>query len=171
MVEIACPSDCVFLSEGQRYQVEQKYSRLSREWDPLRQREIVALSRRFGDLFQSFENYVAKNRRVLQDDRRLLDALNSVEKSLQTEQKGIIYRPPAADLGVEAIAREIQEMIEKRRTQAEAGLERLTSGDALAILGVLKDDIAFHMRSGTRYLDFVARAHPEQRDASRLILP
>jgi hypothetical protein len=170
-VEIPCPADCVFLSEGQRYQVEQKYARLARGWDALRQQEVVTLSRRFGDFFQTFESYVARNRRTLENDGRLLEALGSVEKSLQTEQKGIIYRPLAADLGVETTAREIQEMIEKRRSQAEPGTSHLTTGDALAVIRVLKEDVAFHIQSGTRYLDFVARAHPEQREVSRLILP
>ena len=171
VVEIDCPEGCAYLAEGVRYQIEQKYSRLSREWDERRRHEVVALSRKFGDLFQAIEQYVAENRRVLETDARLLQVLDLIEQSLQTEIKGIIYRPVAENLVAEAAAREIQSLLEARRTEVDASRPHLNSSEALSMIGILKDDVAFHIRSGTRYLDFVARSHPERKHSSRLILP
>ena len=171
VIEVDCPADCVYLSEGQRYQVEQKYVRLSREWDDQRRQEVVRLSRKFGDIFDAIERYAAHNRRALETDERFLEALDLIEKSLETEMKGIIFRPSAGSLVAEGAAKEIEAILEGRRSQVDVSKPHLASGEALSIVRIVKDDVSFHIRSGTRYLDFVARARPERPQTSRLILP
>ncbi|MBI4456141.1 MAG: hypothetical protein HY644_09605 [Acidobacteria bacterium] len=171
MVEIDCPPDCVYLSEGLRYQVEQKYARLSRAWNEHQRQEIARLSDKFGDLVHSIESYLARNRRALGSDGHVLEALELIEKSLETELKGIIYRPSASSLIAETAAKEIETILEKRRSQPDLTLPRLSNSEALSIIRILKEDVSYHIRSGTRYLDFVARSHPERREPSRLILP
>ncbi|MBI2820817.1 MAG: hypothetical protein HYX74_01205 [Acidobacteria bacterium] len=171
VVEIDCPPGCVYLSEGVRYQVEHKYARLAREWDEGRREEAARLSRKFGDLFNSFESYVAQNRRALETDQRLLEALELIEKEIQTEIKGIIYRPTATSLVVETAAQEIQRLLDQQRSQIDVSRPHLSSSEALSIIRILKEDVAFHQRSGTRYLDFVARSRPQEKPSSGLILP
>jgi hypothetical protein len=171
IVEIDCPADCVYLSEGQRYQVQQKYARLFRNWDEFQKREVVRLSRDFGDIFRAIESYFAQNRRSLGSDQNLLEALGVIEKSLQTESKGIIYRPAASSLAAETAAKEIEKILEARRNRANITVSHLTSSDAAAIIRVLKEDVSFHIRSGSSYLDFVTRSHPDQKESPRVIVP
>ncbi len=171
VVEIDCPADCLYLSEGQRYQVQQKYARLFRDWDEYQKQDVVRLSQDFGDVFRAMESYFAQNRRSLGSDQKLLEALEVIEKSLQTESKGIIYRPAASSLPAEMAAKEIEKILEARRNRADVTIPHLNSSDAATIIRILKDDVSFHIRSGTSYLDFVARSHPEQKESSRVIVP
>ncbi|HEV8131298.1 MAG TPA: hypothetical protein VGQ81_08595, partial [Acidobacteriota bacterium] len=142
-----------------------------RDWDEYQRQEVVRLSEKFGDLFEEIERYVAENRLSLVSDQCLLDALEVIEKSLQTESKGIIYRPSASSLAAEAAANEIQDILEARRGKVDVTVPHLSSSDAAAIVRILKNDVAFHIQSGTSYLDFVARSHPDKKESSRLILP
>ena len=171
VVEIDCPSDCIYLAEGRRYESDQKYSRMFRDWDEFRKQELVRLAGRFGDLFQAIEKYVLENRKVLGRDESLLEAFDLIEKGLQTEARGILYRPSASSLTIETAARELESIIETRRNTSDFQHERLTNSDAASIVRILKDEISFHRSSGSSYMEFLARSRAEQGEPSRLIIP
>jgi hypothetical protein len=171
VVEIDCPSNCIYLAEGRRYQNDLIYSRMFRDWDEFRRQELVRLAGQFEDLFQVIEGYVLQNRRVIGKDENLLAALDLIEKSLETEAKGILYRPAASNLMIETVARELEKILEQRRNLSDFQHARLNSSDAASIIRILKEEVSFHVRSGSSYLEFLARSRPADKEPSRLIVP
>ena len=59
VIEVACPSDCTYLTSGQTYQSVKKYmSQLQHEEDPIRSRRLYESLQRFKQLLEELEKEI-----------------------------------------------------------------------------------------------------------------
>jgi len=181
VVEIHCPSDCVFLSTGQSYQSIKKYtSQLRQEEDPVLRRKLYETGRQFGALFGEIERRIidyAADLRTL-TDQHILEAVSLLKKTYRTEQKGVIFEHGSTNPLVQALIRDLRTSLEKIRAGQDMHLPSVKTTDLLDCLEVVEHDIGYHFeRESERgsYLEFIKRNHPEiaSRAASQdsLILP
>ena len=181
VVEINCPSDCVYLNSGHTYQSIKKYSaQLQQEKDPLRRKKLYETGQHFGHLFGEIERTIIGYAADLQTltDQHILQAVSLLKETYRTEQKGVIYEHSSANPLVQALFRDLKTSLEKIRTGQDEQLPSLKTTDLLDCLEVVEHDIGYHFeRESERgsYLDFIKRNHPEiaSRAASQdsLILP
>ena len=167
VIEIHCPSDCVFLSTGHSYQSIKKYtSQLRHEEDPLRRRKLYETGQQFGPLFGELERTIigyAADLRTL-TDQHILEAVSLLKKTYRTEQKGVIYEHDSANPLVQALSRDLRAFLEKLRTGQESQLPSLKTTDLLDCLEVVEHDIGYHLEGVTErgsYLEFIKKNHPE----------
>ena len=167
VLEIDCPSDCVYLTEGQAYQSVKKYvAQLQREEDPVRRRKLYETHHRLGAVLSKVEEKIvdyAANLRSL-DDQLILEAVTLVLKTYQTEQNGVIYEHTSTNPLAQSLVRELRELLEHLRTDRESGFSGLRGSDLLDCLGAVEADVRFHAEGDSaieNYLTFIRRNHPE----------
>ena len=175
VVEIDCPSDCVFLSSGQAYQSIKKYtSQLQQEEDPVRRRKLYETGQQFGALFGELEETIISYSADLRTltDQHILEAVSLLKKTYRTEQKGVIYEHNSANPLVQALLRELRNSLEKIRRGPDGHFPSLKTTHLLDCLEVVEHDIGYHLQGTSErgsYLEFIKRNHPEisSRAASR----
>ncbi len=167
VVEIDCPSDCVFLSTGHSYQSIKKYtSQLRQEEDPVRRRKLYETGQQFGPLFGELERTIigyAADLRTL-TDQHILEAVSLLKKTYRTEQKGVIYEHDSTNPLVQALSRDLRNSLEKIRAGKDDHLPSLKTTDLLDCLEVVEHDIDYHLEGESErgsYLEFIKRNHPE----------
>lgn len=181
IVEIDCPSGCVYLREGQNYQASQKYMRLYRSFDPARQQLMRQVTAQFADVWMLLEKELARAGRTKRGltDRDALQAVTVLLQNYETENKGVLYDRRADSLDAQLLLDALREILQARRAEIDPSVGRLTLSGAIDCLRLLQHDIEYHLAgdsSGRGYLDFVARSYPgagrgEKDRASGLIIP
>lgn len=167
VVEIACPADCVYLTSGQSYQSVKKYvAQLQQQEDPVRQRRLHEISQKFSTVLFEIEESVirfAAGLRSLQD-KNILEAVELLEDTYRTEEKGLIYEHTSSNPLIQALFRDLRKLLEEKRTKMTEGAPLLRRGDILGCLEVLETDIRYHLENQSdrgNYLNFIRRNHPE----------
>lgn len=180
VVEIDCPSNCVYLREGQQHEARQKYNRQFQALDPGQQRLLLQVGEQFPDVLVSLETVLAaaaRSRRYL-SDHAALQAVAVLLQDYETENKGVLYERKAGSLDAQTLVDALREGIERRRSNFEPGVRHLNVAGILGCLTVIRLDIDYHLaqQASHGYLEFLMRSYPEAgRDQppshSRLILP
>ena len=167
VVEIDCPSDCVYLSSGHTYQSIKKYSaQLQQEKDPLRRKKLYETGQHFGRLFGEIERAIigyAADLRTL-TDQHILQAVSLLKETYRTEQKGVIYEHSSANPLVQALVRDLRVSLEKIRTQPDRDFPIPKTADLLDCLEVVEQDIGYHLEGTSErgsYLGFIKKNHPD----------
>ncbi len=167
VVEIDCPSDCVYLSSGHTYQSIKKYSaQLQQEKDPLQRKKLYETGQQFGRLFGEIERTIIGYAADLQTltDQHLLQAVSLLKETYRTEQKGVIYEHSSANPLVQALVRDLRASLEELRTQQDRDFPILKTTNLLDCLEVLEQDIGYHLERASErgsYLGFIKKNHPE----------
>ncbi len=185
-VTLDCPSDCPYLLQAR----EHEHVRPSEEMDPeqtfaqveipstfLYEREPLIVGLTFGVVKS------ARRDRSIQD-REILAALSSLAKTYETRvNSGLVYEPPTASLGQQAIAAELQKLVGEYRKMEEEhlGYAKLRDSDVLrGLVFVLR--LGLTRTSGRpksrAFLDFLAAQFPEEKGlvsadtaGSRIVVP
>lgn len=174
VVEIACPPDCVYLSSGQSYQILKKFTtQLQAEDDPVKRQRIYQASRTFARELYDLEGFILEFAAGVSSltDRDILEAVNTVRQTYQTEEKGLIYEHRSANPLAQSLVSELRRYLEEQRSK-EAPLR---VSEILLFLEVTENNINFHLdpKAGRdSYLRSIRRNHPDRSAAgpqSRII--
>jgi len=176
-VEIACPADCQYFVEGQRYQQDKVTRRRIKREGVRSYVRKAELYKKNPELFLRIELAIAASYRadtgIVNAD--VVKAFDLVSKTLTTEKSGLIYdhkseNPLANDLA-ERILASIREMNQAMRQGGDggggegSGRRLLTDIVIRGVLDEFKSDVLFYMEndsSPTSYLKHLARYHPEK---------
>ncbi len=194
-VTLDCPSDCPYLLQAREHENVHSQNRPgSRDLEALvREFEIpeVPINEQFlyerEELILGLSFALAKSARANRSvvDRDLIAALSALSKSYETLVKSsLIYEQPTANLGQQAIAREIETMVREFRDaeQQHLGHTRLLDSEVLkALVFLLRMGLA---RTSGRpksraFVDFLFAQFPEKHSAiagpeeagSRILIP
>jgi hypothetical protein len=176
-VEIACPSDCVYLGahasswEGRTTERRRDARRLAPHVQSLdeRQQELF---------FLGLVGLAALRGRMPIDDLVLASAAAAVRKTHETHARGILYEHQAEDLPAQRLVPEIERIFET--TTADGRTVRPDDSDLVAVLGALEACArAFSAEASgpSAFLETAARIvgeaglEPAAAPAPRLILP
>jgi hypothetical protein len=164
LVEIDCPSDCVYLS-GAHAPAWQ-----GRETERVRDMRRIAphvrgFSETQGHLFTialvGLHGIRARHRDL--GDRLLLDAVAALRKTLETRSRGILYDHAAEDLRAQGLVHDLRSLFE---AEDEAGkLVTPDDADLLKVLLGLEAAVGAALRAGgsTDFLDTATRIADQMR--------
>src|SRR4029450_10887073 len=97
LVEIACPSDCVYLEQGTRNDMSREAADYLRHQDPQKALRGIRTVGGVGCVLEAIERAIATASPRSLEDADLLTALASTRKTFESESKGVIYEDlPAA---------------------------------------------------------------------------
>jgi len=185
-VTLDCPSDCPYLLQAR----EHEKPRPAGELDPADLFLQVEISDQFmyerEHLILGLSFALAKSAQINRslNDRDLIAALKSLAKSYETLiNSGLVYETPTANIAQQAIAAEVQKMVQEYREaeQKHMGATRLRDGDVLKALVFLLR--MAHGRTSGRprsraFIDFLLAQFPEktgvvapEEAGSRIITP
>lgn len=185
-VTLDCPSDCPYLLQAR----EHEKPRPAGELDPADLFLQVEISDQFmydrEHLILGLSFALAKSAQINRslNDRDLIAALKSLAKSYETLiNSGLVYETPTANIAQQAIAAEVQKMVQEYREaeQKHIGATRLRDGDVLKALVFLLR--MAHGRTSGRprsraFIDFLLAQFPEktgvvapEEAGSRIITP
>ncbi|MBI4483246.1 MAG: hypothetical protein HY652_10180 [Acidobacteria bacterium] len=177
VVEIACPSNCPYLVEGQRYAATQNFLRQLRAFDNTKLARRERVVEKAGPLLHQLEMILVEQART---DRSITDweveeALSLLIKTYETEQKGILYDQRSSRATVQQLMGKMRQTIEELRTHPSAEAKHVSLGDALDCLLFLQDEVALHrdLTTPRAFLSFLLPFFPEvaQQSSSHIILP
>lgn len=166
VIEINCPPDCQYLTDGHQYHTAKKYSQqILRESDPVRARRYYGTLNNLEPELRQLELEILRYAGELSSlgDDHVLEAVRLARKTYETEERGIILaKQRHPNPLVESLADELQRACEDLRIGSdEAAALRLE--DVLDCLDALALDVEFHIdNQGGSYLDFITRNHPEE---------
>lgn len=167
VIEIRCPQECPYLSEGLSYQWTKAYVSIL-DWidDPAQRRKFYESTRKHGDVLGVLEleivNY-SKNLRALTDSE-VLEAIETVIKTYQTEERGVIYEHSTPNPLAQSLVKELRRVIREEGEESDEGRSSWSRSAVIATLEAMQLHLAYHQEEGTgerSYLDFVRRNHPE----------
>jgi hypothetical protein len=183
VLQIPCPETCDYLKAGREREAEE-YARLLGRLNPsIQQRNRRVLS--------NYPNVVARLEYTLSrghfHSRNLMDkdvtkAIDILLETYRTEDKGILYERTSEDLRVEALRRELREVIESIRNPRKDewtgvvdahndGLPIEAIIDCLEFIKSLIGGFQSSSHSDSAYVDFLARFFPNEETKMSLILP
>jgi hypothetical protein len=167
VVEIDCPLDCEYLKAGQTHSLQKKYvSLMSREQDSLKRDKYYRVTVEFGAWIETIEKAIvrySRDLRALRDDD-IAEAITSLEKTFETERKGLIFEHRSPNPIVQSLSHELYTLIEELRKKPLEDLPRLRISDVISLFEVMKMNVQYHLDHGTAgesYLEFVKKTHPE----------
>jgi hypothetical protein len=181
-VTLDCPSECSWLQQARKNENAEHLRELDRD-ALLPQVEVPeAFLYQQEPLVGELSFAIAKATRVDHGvyDRDVIQTLTSVAKTQETlVNSGLVVEQKTANLGQQAIAAELQKMLEEYREleTKQLGYSRLKDGDILkAMVFLLR--LALGRTSGRpksrAFLDFLFEQFPEKNEAageSRIIVP
>ncbi|MEM4407771.1 MAG: hypothetical protein QXI19_03410 [Candidatus Caldarchaeum sp.] len=178
-IEISCPSDCPYFAQGQRYQEEKvTRQRISKEGVGayVRRSELYNRNPRIFHYIEIAMAELCRQESGIQN-RDVVEALELVERTLDTRKSGIIYEHRSQN----AIANELSRRVLEAIREAERGLEgraRLTVDFEKEAIKEFKNEVRFYMETDTNprsYVNHILRYHPSRQKASTasgiIILP
>jgi hypothetical protein len=177
VVEIACPPDCIYLSSGQSYQAGKKLTaQMLAEEDPVRRQRIYLAGQQFAQELFDLEVEIIRFAAGLSSlgDGDIMEAVETVRQTYQTEEKGLIYEHQSANPLAQSLAQELRQYLEKQRVAGQRQAV-MKLGDILLCLEVLEHEVRFHLdhkADRDSYLRSIRRNHPESSAAepqSRII--
>ena len=167
VVEIACPTDCIYLKSGQSYQTVKKYvTQMDQEEDPIRRRKLLETNQKFSALIFEIEEAVihfAQGLRVFQD-KSILETVGLLQETYKTEEKGLIYEHKSPNPLAQALFGNLRELLEEKRVKVNDQAPLLRRTDILDCLQVVQSDILYHKQNQSdrgSYLEFIRRNHPQ----------
>ena len=118
ILEIDCPESCEYLQAGRDHELSQEAARHHRTSDPIKQRKHERVIYQFHHFVDHVEYFIGKERRASRNlaDRDVAGALDLVLDTLRTEDKGIFYDRVSSDLRVDALRRQLQEIVKHHRS-------------------------------------------------------
>jgi hypothetical protein len=178
VLEIDCPENCEYLKSGRSHEASQASARHYRTDHPLEQAKRARVLTNFEPVIVELQTLIALERKAVRDlkDADVADALDSMLKTLRTEEHGIIYETTSANLRAESLRRQFSSQIESFRYPKESEGIRILLKDAIECLEVLRGIVASHMDAGPSslsFVDFLVRHLPrnaEIRPATPLII-
>ncbi len=182
VLEIDCPESCGYLNVGRERDAED-FARRLHSLDTVASERNQRVLQDHDDVVAHLEISIARERLSSRDltDRDVAEAVRALLDTYETENKGVLYEKTCDDLRVEAMRRELRKIIESYRNPEGEGKKgivdpsntRLQLGAAIECLGYLQSMISAYAggrRSGTGYVDFLARAIPREEKRSSLIV-
>lgn len=178
-VEINCPPDCRYFVEGQKQhhkKIMQQRLRKEGAGSYVRRAELY---RRNPQIFAGLEMVFAaafrSDRSIKNED--LVSALELVNKTLDTEKKGLLYRHQSDNSNANAISNNILSVISECKDKADIGENRVTLDFASAVIEEFLNEAKFYMENDPNprsYLIHILRYYPEEApersDESSLII-
>jgi hypothetical protein len=165
ILEINCPESCAYLKEGRAREARHGYARHLRPSDPAKAQRYRQVLTKLEDVLSSLEYAIADARRSNRAlaDSEVAEAVALMLKTLQTEDRGILYEHTSNSLQVEALRRQLRDVIQQLRYPKQAGREPLRLRDAMGCLELIGDVVASYMaerHSAVSYAGFLARMMP-----------
>lgn len=178
-VEIACPPDCPYFARGQRYQ-EEKITRQRINKEGLgayvRRSELYNSNPKIFHLIEMAVVELCRREGGIQNSD-VLEALELVERTLDTRKSGIIYEHKSQN----ALANELSRRVLEAISESERGLggrARLTIDFEKEAIKEFQNEVKFYMEADPNprsYINHILRYHPVKREASTssgmIILP
>lgn len=156
LVEISCPSDCVYLEQGTRNDMSREAADYLRHQEPEKALRWIRAVEGLGFLLDTIERAIVSSSIRSLEDADLLLALTSARKTFESESKGIIYEdlPTAPTLqvltraivdAVRGFARQYAKAREEAGPQGAALLPDWGPAEAAHCLAVLAERCEFHV--------------------------
>ena len=159
LVEIACPSDCVYLKgahapgwEGRRTEQERDARRLAPHLSGLTEAQGQLVLLALAGLA------AIRSRRPGLDDSLVLEAVSTLRKTVETREKGILYEHPTPDARAQGLAHELAALFEARG--ADGAVRAPADRDLLAALRAFEAALRATRREGSApraFLDTATR--------------
>jgi len=157
LVEISCPSDCVYLEQGTRNDMSREASDYLRHQEPQKALRWLRAVEGLGFLLEAIERAIASSTIRTLSDEDLLVALTSARKTFESEAKGVIYEdlPTAPSLqlvtrgivgAIRAFAKQYEGVREQAGPQAAAMLPAWGAAEAAHCLAVVAERCEFHIQ-------------------------
>jgi|SRR5690606_20653422 len=169
LVEIRCPADCPYLADGVNYQSVKTYIGIL-DWIevPAQKRQFYETTMRYHEILVVLELEIVNYSQGLRTltDHIILEAVETLLRTYQTEEKGILYEHVSANPLAQALVHDLQEAIQR---QEDDGTGWSRSG-IIAALEAIKTQIHYHRaKSGGErpYLEFLLRNRPGDRVRSQ----
>lgn len=156
VVEIACPSDCVYLSAGVENEVRREAIDYLQHQEHGKKTRWFRAVEELGPLLSKIEQAVAGAPIRNLEDRELLEALTSARKTFESEAKGVILEDLPELPTLQALYREIvnavrefQAWLEAKRRDLQPGgpdLPTIGPAEAVECISVMIDRCEYHIR-------------------------
>ncbi len=167
MLEIDCPESCVYLQVGRDREAKLESARFYSSADPLEQQKRARVAAEFVPVLADLHTVIFHERQANRDlsDADVLEALDCLLKTLNTEDHGLIYETTSTNLRAESLRRQFSSLIESYRHPQEPTMQRILLRDALDCLAVLRSVIADHRQAGPSsrsFVDMIVRQQPRE---------
>lgn len=178
VIEIRCPQDCQYLSDGLSYQWTKTYVGIM-EWieEPGKRRQFYESTQRHGEILSVLELEIVDYSKSLRSltDSIILEAVETLHKTYQTEDRGVIYEHASANPLAQSLVRDLREAVQRESEESGDNRSRWTRAGIIASLEAIQTQIAYHQAKGMgdrSYLDFLLRSRPEAipKDESGIII-
>jgi len=165
ILEIDCPESCAYLQAGRTREARQGYARHLRPSDPAKAQRYQQVLTELEEVVTSLESAIADARRSTRTltDAEVAEAVALMLKTLQTEDRGVLYEHTSNSLQVEALRRQLRDVLQQLRYPRKAGQEPLRLRDAMSCLELIGDVVASYMaerHSSASYASFLMRMMP-----------
>jgi hypothetical protein len=183
VLEIDCPESCEYLKAGREWEAAD-YRRRIQGLDQATQERNREILLDHQHVIARLE-YAIAHQRILSPnltDKEVAQAVDMLLGTYRTEEKGILYEKTSEDLQVEALRRELREIIEfERNPEAKEGsgivdpkstrLQLSAAIDCLEFVHTLAMLYLNDREPGSGYVGFLARVIPREETSSSIILP
>ena len=188
IVEIACPSGCVWLGQGIQNDAKREALDYLQHQDPRKGARWIRAVERFGLVLETIERAIAFSVvRDLRDDE-LLIALEAARKTFESETKGVVFESLPETPTLQALTRELVasvrslvRILDQERAKLAGREESLPSigpevlAESFAVMG---ERCAYHVNRGAEsgsLVEHLRRIHPrpggpEESGPSRIVL-
>jgi hypothetical protein len=174
IVEIACPSDCVYLAQGTQNDFRREAADYLQHQDPRRSLRWLKALESLGFLLEAIERMIAAAPFRSLEDAELRQALQSARKTFESEAKGIIYEDLPTSPTLQALTRDLvsgvrafKSLVEKQRDEAgprsRAAFPDWGPDETAQCFAVLEERCEYHEKRKEEAGSFVAylrRVHP-----------
>ena len=167
VVKIPCDPDCAFLTTGQAYHGSKKYTALlENEENPQKRLKLLRTMEENAEIIVLLEQVMVEYAGSLTSirDRDVLESVQLLKETYQTESRGIIYEKSSSNPLAQALVHEMRDTLERKRAKGASEGLRLGPTTAMNCLEVIEADIFYYLKTdgdSTEYLSFISRNHPE----------
>lgn len=182
-VSIDCPLDCTYLRESRKYEREKptKLDELPFKDVALSDNFVYEFEMFIGQIGYHIMHYALQNPRTV--DQEIIDALDKLVRTYQTEQSGIYYESLPEESGALGLFREVKLFIDglQKQQQERGNIAAVKTGDLIRSLVFLLRMACVNTNGrprGRYFIDFLRLTFPEQAHAQaqakeepRLIVP
>lgn len=166
-VEINCPLDCRYFVEGQKHHHKKiMRGRIRKEGAGTYVRRAELYGRNpeiFARLEMTFARAFRENGDIKNED--LVDALELVSKTLESEKKGLIYQHQGDNSYANVISEYVLMVISEFKDNPDVGGNRVTLDFASGVIEEFLTEARFYMENDSNpksYLIHILRYYPEE---------
>jgi hypothetical protein len=171
-VEINCPLDCRYFVEGQKqHHIKIMHRRIRKEGAGTYVRRAELYGRNpeiFARLEMTFARAFRENNEIKNED--LVKALELVNKTLETEKKGLIYQHQGDNSYVNVISESVLTVISEYKDKPDVGGNRVTLDFASDVIDEFLNEAKFYMENGSNqksYLIHILRYYPDEAEPQK----